>query len=246
MRSIDPETKELMAALKARCKAIGVTQEELATKLGVSLPTLKRWFAGTGVALENVFQLLNALDITLNDIVSVLPHVITKTFTYTQKQEDFFLSNLEYLSYFDQLIQGKSPKQIERSFKISARATRKYLKELEIIGLIEVHPHDKVKLCVHGEPVWRENGKLALALREKAIAEYIRSTASRRDDLTLFLHNYSSKDLAELRSEIVALMQKAQSFNRRSSIIEGHSMSYGLMIGLAPFKLSFLDDVKEI
>lgn len=246
MRATGTETKDLMAAMKARCKTLGITQEQLATKLGVSLPTIKRWLAGTGVGLESLFQLLKILDITLDEITWLLPQVKAKTFTYTPEQEAFFSDNPEFLSYFDQLIQRKSPSQIERSFNISSRSTRKYLKSLEAIGLIEVHPHDKVKLCVKGEPVWRESGRLALALREKAINEFIRTSGGKREDFTLFLHNYSPGDFAELKQEINDLRQKAQSFNRRSLILDGQSKPYGLMIGLAPFKWSLLNNVIDI
>lgn len=246
MRSTVEETQDLMAALKARCKAMGLTQGQLATKLGISLPTVKRWFSGHGVGLENLFQLLKILDISLDDIVSVLPQVKAKTFNYTLEQEDFFADQPEFLSYFDQLIQGKSPTQIERSFKISARATRKYLKQLEAIGLIEVHANDKVKLLVQGEPAWRQNGRLALVLRARAVTEFVQAAAVKSDELSLFLHGYTAADLSELRQEIGVLMQKAQSLHRRSTILDDQTKPYGLMIGLAPFKWSVLNHVIEI
>lgn len=246
MQSISQETKDIMSALKVRCRALGITQEQLAAKLDVSLPTLKRWFAGHGVSLEDVFRILKVLDVSFDELVGVLPQTKTKCFMYTEDQEDFFLNHLEFLSYFDQLIQRKTPKQIERSFKISARSTRRYLSGLESVGLIEVFANDKVKLLVQGEPTWSENGKLALALKEKAVAEYVQKAIGKQDGLTLFLHQYSAEDVMELKAEIKALMIKAQSYNRRSGILENSTKPCGLLIGLAPFEWSLLTNVVDI
>ncbi|MCB0404857.1 MAG: helix-turn-helix transcriptional regulator [Bdellovibrionales bacterium] len=246
MRTSSEDTKELMTVLKGRCKTLGITQEQLANKLGVSVPTLKRWFAGAGVGLEALFRLLQALDTSLSEVVGALPQVKAKTFSYTREQETFFAKKPAFLGYFDQLLQKKTPKQIERTFKISPRSTRHYLKQLEAIGLIEVYPGDRIKLLVSGEPSWRADGKLARSLRQRAIDEFVQVAANRNENLSLFLHAYCSADLSDLQHEVSALRLKAQSLHRRSLILAGETKPYGLMIGLAPFKWSVLNDVTDL
>ena len=46
--------------------------------------------------------------------------------------------------------------EARKKLKISEAQTRKFLKLLQGVKLIEVHPYDKVKLRVKGEPVWRK------------------------------------------------------------------------------------------
>lgn len=240
------KTKELMQIVKERCKSLGVTQEQLAKKVKVSLPTVKRWFSGQGIDLENLFKLLDILSVSLEEIASSLPQIQSKTFTYTEEQEEFFSVNPEYLAYFDQLLQGKSPQQIQKSYQISVRSTRRYLKALEVLKLIEVHPQEKIKFLVVGEPEWRHNGKLALSMRENAFQEFMKTSKQKPGDIKLLIHRYSAEDCEELKQDMFNLIRKAQSFHKRTSLLGTTSKPYGCMLGLAPFTWNLLETVIEL
>ncbi len=43
----------------------------LAQMLGVSLPTIKRWFSGQGLALGDLLRLLDALGLSLKELASM-------------------------------------------------------------------------------------------------------------------------------------------------------------------------------
>lgn len=49
---------------------------------------------------------------------------------------------------------------IQRRYKLSDYSTRRYLKDLEEVGLIERHPNYKVKVIPEGSPRWQPDGPL--------------------------------------------------------------------------------------
>lgn len=240
------DVKELMDVVKLKARALGVTQAELATRSNVSLPTLKRWLNGVGISVDNLLTMLKALGLTLEEVASTLPSTNPASFYYSDEQENFLSENLQYLSYFDHLIQGWTPKKIERVHQLSARSTQRYLKVLEEIGLIQRLPSGKVKLEVQGEPIWREQGILATKLKELAVNEFTTQTLSKAKMLSLYLHNYSSEDAETIRQELANVCGKAQSFHRKSMLMKQDSNAYGLLIGLAPFQWRLLKNVPNL
>ena len=62
--------KQAMIIVKNKAKSLGLTQSDLAKKLGVSLPTIKRWYGGGTVTLESFKLLVNEVGLSLTEIFS--------------------------------------------------------------------------------------------------------------------------------------------------------------------------------
>ena len=69
--SSDPfgmEHELLLAALRRRLRAAGLTQADVSQKLGVGTATVKRWLHGRGLGLRTLSQLCALADTTLTEI----------------------------------------------------------------------------------------------------------------------------------------------------------------------------------
>lgn len=241
-------TIETMQSLRQYCRSIGLTQETLAKTLKVSLPTLKRWFTGKGVTLDNLFLLLDTLGLTMQDLARMSPGKDEEAHTFTIEQEDGFLRHPGTLNYLYQLLGGYNPKRIEEKFGISHRSTRRYLKALEGLNLIQVFPGDKVRFLFNGRANVRPDGELAQKIRGQMYREFMDTrTASpgKLSYMTLTVHHFLEEDAQYVDQKIKELNGHVRTAIQRSLTSSGKKKDYGLLLGFGPFTPSFLRDVTD-
>jgi transcriptional regulator with XRE-family HTH domain len=238
------QTSEIMDALRGICRAQNITQVQISDYLGVSLPTVKRWFAGHGVSLDVFNQLLELTGTSLEDLSNFVTELTTNSFEYTIEQEQFFSEHLNHLAYFDQLLNGYSPKMIQRRYKLSDHSTRRYLKDLEELGLIDRYPNNKVKIVPKGSPKWHPDGPLDEKVGRLALNSFIEKAGS--EFVTLHLHRYGSHDRSRIESLLAELSTFAKQANRRAKFSGIKDRAFGLLVGLANFELQALKEIKNL
>lgn len=226
--------KQALQIVRNKAKSQGLTQSELATKLGVSLPTIKRWYGGGTITLESLQRLVAEVGLTLTEVFSSLEETASETFHYTEEQEHFFSENPDYLAYFDNLLRGQSPSQIQKKFHMSERKSVQYLGKLDKLKLIAWLPKNKVKLLVKGEPVWKTGGELAKKLRSDIFRSFIER--EQRSDAHFFLHDYLPEDRDELARKIQELIEFAKRANSRAKFRTDSSKPAGLYLSLQNFR----------
>lgn len=238
------QSRDIMQALQRVCKSQGLTQVRISDYLGVSLPTVKRWFSGHGVSLDVFNQLLALTGTSFEDLAALVATASAETFQYTIKQEEFLAEHLGHLAYFDQLINGHSPNSIKRKHRLTDHSQRRYLKDLDAIGLIERHPGDEIVVVPKGAPKWRPNGPLDRAVGSLAVSTFIEESGS--DAVTLHLHKYSDEDRIKIKQMIDELSSYAQRANRRAKISGIKDRGFGLLVGLSKFELKALKEIPNI
>lgn len=227
-------TKLAFQITKNKAKSQGITQDDLASKLGVSLPTVKRWYGGGTITLESLQKLVNEVGLTLTEVFSSLEESSSKTFHYSGEQEKFFSDNPDYLAYFDNLLRGQSPSQIQKKFALSEKRSVQYLSKLDKLKLIEWLPKNKIKLLVEGEPVWKAGGELAKKLRSDILRSFLEK--EQKNESHFFLHDYLPEDRDEIARKIQELIEFAKRANSRAKFRTDNTKSAGLYISLQNFR----------
>jgi transcriptional regulator with XRE-family HTH domain len=226
---------ELMKFLKNRATSQGVTQKVIADYFDVSIPTVKRWYSGAGLSLEQANELSNYLGISLGqDLISIQNN--TKSFHYTHIQETFFAKNPDYLAFFDNLLRGKTVKYITKKFSLSDTKVSKYLLKLDKLKLLELHSNNKIKLLTAGEPVWAIDGPLKKSLKKNIIDDYLSTKNSVIDKF--YLYELSKDDLELILKMIEELTLLNSRSNNRAIASDKISKPYGFSISLKEFHWS--------
>jgi transcriptional regulator with XRE-family HTH domain len=226
---------ELMRFLKSRAAAQGITQKMIAEYFEVSIPTVKRWYSGIGLSLEQADRISQYLGISLGQALVSIQNT-TDTFQYSHEQESFFAKNPNYLAFFDNLLRGRSVKQIQKKFSLNNMSTDKYLIKLDKLKLIELHPNNKVKLLQIGEPVWTSNGPLTRAFRKNIMDDFIATKSSLLDKF--YLYEFSDEDLRLISIKLEELLQLTSRANNRAAANNIKNKAYGLNISLKEFNWS--------
>ena len=225
--------------LKDQAKSRGMTQSDVAKKAKVSLPTVKRWFIGRGLTLEHLETLLNILSFSFSELAAFVSSEQSHDFEFSLEQERAMARDPSLYAYFDKLLKGLSPSQIERTCQLGERRTAVQLRSLEKLGLLERHPKGKVKLLVQGQPRWKANGPLAKTLKWRAVEDFL--DESRLNTVRLGMHEINSEDYKRLEIMLIEIQSFARIAESRSRALPDSPLSIGLLVGLAPFRWKLME-----
>lgn len=220
-----------MEVVKSQAKRMGLTQAHLADRLGVSLPTIKRWYQGDFVTLANLKKICDEIGLTLADIFTDAEGSASRRFQYSLEQESYFADNVAVLAYFDLLLKGLTPREIER--RTGTRKSASYLAQLERLKLIKWLKADRVEILVKGEPAWRPNGPLAKTLTPKIKDAFFSSLDAKSSKFAL--HSYLPDDLERLKVKLAEVSDFASTANRRSQLNAEKAIPHGLYFAVSQF-----------
>ncbi len=153
------ESEAILAAAKVLLRKQKRTYEDLAKHLGLSLPSVKRAMNSPNLPLHRMLEICEFLGFTLSELLAFARRDGSEGFRFTPEQENFFADHPHFLAYFFEVLEH-TPAEIEKKHGISRRATHVYLKKLESMGLVELHPGDVVKHQVRGAIHWDDHGRL--------------------------------------------------------------------------------------
>ncbi len=140
-------SKELAHLLKKNLKSQKMTYRELAKKIGLSESGLKKIFAADDTSFNRLVQIAGALGLQISDLLNELDQTQMRKVQFSEKQQDFFLKNLDCFSFFMKLVVERHPvEDIQKEFSLGSAQTFKYLRNLDELGLIQLLPKDKIKL----------------------------------------------------------------------------------------------------
>ena len=227
---------KLMNILKSRAKALGITQADLARELDVSLVTVKRWFAGKGLRITTLKALCDLLHLSVSEVVSSVETEKASVFRYTLRQEEVLAQDPKALALFDLLIGGSTLGQLKAKYKLEDKKLETLLLKLDRIGLIELHPKNKVKLKTRGEPSWNPDGPLERTYRKQMIESLLGEHEKAKT--TFFIHDYLPSDLEKIQKIKKDLEEFMLSANTRAAHRPTEAKSFGVYVTIKEFEWS--------
>lgn len=147
------EIQKIKSVLKDQLKKNKMTYENLADELGVSIPTIKRWMGDAELGLSELLRICSVLNLNLAEIQALVDQERKHdSRELTLEQQTFFAKNMNYLGYYAQIIEGRTPDEIAKKFGLTKLSTDKYLMKLEKIGVIKITEKQKVRSVFGSSP----------------------------------------------------------------------------------------------
>lgn len=222
----------LMAALRRRLQAAGLTQEEAARRLGVSLPTLKRWLAGKAVTIDQLKRICDLIGVQVAEVALEIESGLPAQEYYTEEQEEYLALNPDALAFFDLLSRGRSVRYIAKEFNLAPKSAERYLSALDKIHLIDWLPGNKVRLRLSGEPVWAKDGPLARRFKSEILSQFL----SGQDNGHFSLNEFLPDDVNRIQASLSELRQTIRQANQRARSMAGKPVSFGAFVMIEPFR----------
>ncbi|TYC64152.1 helix-turn-helix transcriptional regulator [Rhodobacterales bacterium] len=152
----------LQGVLKAR----GMTYADLARRMDISEPTVKRIFAGHDCKMSRLLEICDILEVPLADVVHRAARTSAEASVLPVATEARLAADRSLFYLFILLREPIAQKEIERRFDLSEDDMFRMGRALEALGLAEVHPGNQIKI-LRKEPLrFRPDGPLIQLLKE--------------------------------------------------------------------------------
>ena len=240
------DNRQLIDTLKKLLKAQGITYADAAARLAISEASVKRLFSARTFTLARLDGFCRMLDIDFFDLAKLARGRADEVREMTEQQEAALAQDAKLLGVFYLLLSDWSPPEIVGGYQLTQPELTKLLVRLDRLHLIELMPHDRVRLRVPkllrlhpGGPIHRAHGK-------RVVDEFTRAEFDRVGGYFRFEYRELSKAsyelmqrrLERLSAEFleVAELDATMPAKRRDTI--------GLMLAMRPWALSMVTGLK--
>lgn len=157
----EEEARRLVATLKNLLRSKGLHYVDVANALGVSERSVQRWLNGEGLTLELLGQLCELIGISMAELFSLAESAMDeRPRQLTQEQEAALVEVPLRAFLFSRLLQGWTVKELESACGLRDVEVLRHLLKFERLGLIELHPGNRVRLLTRPNIDWRKGGAM--------------------------------------------------------------------------------------
>ncbi len=195
------EIKALVHILKKQLKARNFTYKDVSVHLNLSEASVKRLFSKQDLTLERLEQILILMDMRLLDLFALLESEEEYVSVLSLSQEQALIKEPKLILAFMLLLNGWQLEEITKSFVIDNLELVQLLAKLDRLKLIELLPHNKIKLLISNNFTWQKNGPVQHFFEENVLAGFLKAKFNNPDDKLLFNGGMlSSSSIEKLKS----------------------------------------------
>ncbi|MBL8473031.1 MAG: helix-turn-helix transcriptional regulator [Rhodocyclaceae bacterium] len=150
----------LFDALKLHFKARGLTYADAARALDISEATVKRIFSRRDCSLDRFASLCDLVQVDLSELVRVQPRQRRLLTQLSHAQEQTLVADPRLLLVAVCALNQMGMEDMLAAYRLERAECTTLLLRLEALGLLELHPHDRIRLCVARTFAWIPNGPI--------------------------------------------------------------------------------------
>jgi transcriptional regulator with XRE-family HTH domain len=242
------DTHSLLDALKRQLKSRGIRYADLADRLGVSIPTVKRSLNDGAVSVERLLALCDIANIEIGALVIAAHREKPQPTSLTLQQERVLAKDTRLLSFLNLLLNDWEVGDIVKNFDIDRQTCERLLLQLDRLGIVELAAALRFKLLVERSIRWRPGGPIAAALGVRALHEYLTDSAfTRRDEFLRYsVREVSFATHATMQRKLQVL---GREFDELADLDGGvpptERVSVGMLAAIRPWNFSMFEAIKR-
>ena len=180
-------TMIIVDAIKRRLRAQGITYRQMAKRLKVSEPTVKRDLTRGDFSLKRLDEICDFLGTTVADLANEEPAREQRITQFTDAQERALVADprLVLLTYL--LVNRWTLDEIIRVVELGENDLVKALLVLDEIGIVKFRPPRGVRLLTARNFAWRKDGPVHAFFLQRVVPDYFRTRFDRTGDEFYFL-----------------------------------------------------------
>jgi len=229
-------SSRMLAYLKKLYRAKGLRLCDVATRIGVSERSIKRYLNGRGVSLEILERLCAAADLTILALAELAEDDAVEQVCTNDAQEDALADEPMLAISFYLLTLGWTTQVIAREFFLSDLDLNRILLRLDRLGLITLYCENRLKVRVRLRPP----GACSARLRDLMLAG-VRSQLARSEldgAATLWsggMVRLGPDSFERTRNRLQALVDEIVELSRHDKHLDGQQVKwFGVCAMLAP------------
>ena len=160
---------QLVHGVKAHLRAQGITYRDLASRLGLSEPTVKRDLASGRFTLERLDRICEVLGIDLERLLS-MPDAAPVT-ELTEEQENALVFHPKLLLVTYLVVNDWKFADITSTFRLEPSDLIDVLLKLDRLKILDFRPPNRLRKLTARNFSWRKDGPVQAYFLQKVIAE---------------------------------------------------------------------------
>jgi transcriptional regulator with XRE-family HTH domain len=192
------EIPVLLRELKSLLKARGFLYHDVAERMGVSEPTVKRYLTGHGLTVEILEDLCHVVDVRLSDLLAMSQGEPERP-SLSPEEEQFLVRDAFQAAVFYLLSHGFSPAAIQRDFQLTDAELNGYLTALDRLGLIRLFPYNRVRVLVGRNFNVQKDGAMAQLAHDAMLKDFFREFDMATPDWQFSFGKLSPSSLERVR-----------------------------------------------
>lgn len=189
-----PAAHPLLAALQRRLRRDGLTYADVARRLGVSEPTVKRLFSTERLTLERLDALCAVAGVDLADLAREAQDAGTRVSRLGREQEEQLVRDETLLLVAVLVLNHWRHDDILAAYRIEPAALVRALAALDRLGLIDLLPANRVRLKVARDFAWLPNGPIERWFEHNVQADFLDANFHGEREVRRFSHGMLSAD----------------------------------------------------
>ncbi|MFL6610273.1 MAG: helix-turn-helix domain-containing protein [Pseudomonas sp.] len=207
----------LIATLKQRFKAAGMTYRDVAQALDLSEPSVKRLLANGRLSVERLAQLCELLGVTMAQLLEEAERSVPRLQMLTREQEAQLVSNEKLLLVAVCALNHWSLEGIVSAYCVSKAECISHLIVLERMGLADLKPGNRIRLLVARDFDWLPDGPIRGFFLKQGLPDFMTCRFDRPDETLHFAHGMLTQPAyAQLQVEIHKLRSKLAALHNES------------------------------
>jgi len=234
-------------ALKASVRARGLTYAQLAARLGVSEPTVKRMFSRRAFTLARIEQILRVLDLELYDVARLSRARDSGLAELTLEQENALARDERLLSVFWLLLNEWTFAEITGEYAIAKPELTLLFARLARLQLIDWGAGERVRLRVARDFRWRAAGPVKKAYGRRVVQEFLKGRFDGAAELMRFEARELSEESATLiRRRLERVAAECSELAELDATLPARKRTgFGLLLGLRPWEFWVMNALKK-
>lgn len=195
----------LVAELKRTLREQQITYAQVAAKIGVSLPTVKRMFSRGDFTLERFERICGIAGSSLAEVAARAGERTAPATQLTHAQEQQIVSDPRLLLVTWLVFNRATLEDIVRDYSLTEREVLRQLIRLDRMKVIELQPGNRARLLVSRHFSWRPGGPVQKYVQERMLREFLASPFA-GDEEEFWFHGgeVSGVTMAALKSALRA------------------------------------------
>jgi transcriptional regulator with XRE-family HTH domain len=207
----------LVATLKRRLKGQGMTYRDLAKKLKVSEPSVKRMFSTQRLTLDRLLEISHLLGFTLAELAQEAALGEKRLHLLDEAQERELVSDEKLLLVAVCVLNQWSVADIVTRYRLSEAECVRRLVKLDRLHLIQLLPGNRIRLNVARDFDWRPKGPIRSFFLQRGLDDFLGSDFAGADETMAFSHAMLTESaIARLQDELRKLRQKFAELHEES------------------------------
>ena len=227
-------SSDIVVALKAELKSLGMTYAELARGLGLAESSVKRMFAKGDMPLSRLDEILRVLKTDFSTLVGRVKLTKPVPVMLTLAQEREVVADPRRLLVAICCLSQWSLENITHTYQLSEAECVRHLVRLDKLGVIELRPGNRYRLLLSKSMKWQPRGPIMEFFRRQAAPEYFSGSFDGPFELLSLVHGrISAADAALLNERLARVVQDfAQQHLADQKLPEAQRLPFTLVLGM--------------